>query len=177
MIKRNIALVVCLLLVAAGNLSAQKVKQNKQPDKPKNFDAIYRNPQEPARFPGCEEKVDEYRLGCSQQKLSEYVKSKMKYPKPCAKDSLEGISFVSFVVDTVGKVSQIRIDKKGPHPLMDKEALRVVKTFNKMKVKWVPARQNGKIVSSELVIPVKFKIKKPKPVVAPPDEDYQDPAK
>lgn len=59
------------------------------------------------------------------------------------------MSFVSFVVDTNGVVSQIRLDKKAVSPLMDKEALRIVKTFNKMKVKWISARQNGKKVSSE----------------------------
>jgi TonB family protein len=175
--KKRIFVIILFAVGLTNVVSAQKIKNNKQPEKPKNYAAIFRNPQEPARFPGCEEKVNEYRLGCSQQLMSEYIKSKLKYPKSCVKDSLEGMSFVSFVVDTNGVVGQIRIDKKAVSPQMDKEAIRIVKTFNKMKTKWVPAQQNGKKVMSELVIPVKFKIRKPKLTVAPPDEDYQDPSK
>lgn len=157
------------------SVSAQKVKKNVQPGKPKDYLPIYRSPEVQAMFPGCEGMVDEYRLGCSQQKLSEYVKSVMKYPKALARDSVEGMSFVSFVIDTTGLISHIRLDKPGTHPKFDKEALRIVKTFNKMKTKWSPATQNGKKVMSEKVIPVKFTIRKPKLMVAPvEDEDTID---
>ncbi len=159
------------LFACSGVVSAQKVKKNVQPDKPKDFLPIYRNPQVQAMFPGCEVTVDEYRLGCSQQKLTEYIKSVMKYPKSLARDTIEGMSFVSLVIDTSGNVSHIRIDKPGTHPKFDKEALRIAKTFNKMKTKWLPAMQNGKKVMSEKVIPVKFTIRKPKLMVVPPDED------
>lgn len=174
MIKNILVSIFCLILVSSCSTGK---KVNEQPGKPKSFEAIYRSPQESARFPGCEDKVDEYRMGCSQMKLSDYVKANMKYPKDCVKDSLEGMSFVSFVVDTNGVVSQVSLDKKSVNPSMDQEAIRIVKTFNKMDAKWIPAMQHGVKVSSELVIPIKFKIRKPKLQMAAPDEDApEDPA-
>lgn len=171
MIKNIFVSIFCMFIIASCSTS-KNVKQ--PPGKPKSFDAIYRSPQESARFPGCEDKVDEYRLGCAQMKLSDYVKANMKYPKDCVKDSLEGMSFVSFVIDTNGVVSQIALNKKAVNPSMDQEAIRIVKTFNKMNPKWIPARQHGLKVSSELVIPIKFKIRKPKLQVAAPVEDAPD---
>lgn len=171
MIKNILVSIFCLMLVASCSTSK---KVNEQPGKPKGFEAIYRNPQVSARFPGCEDKVDEYRMGCSQMKLSDYVKANMKYPKDCVKDSLEGMSFVSFVVDTNGVVSNVTLDKKSANPSMDQEAIRIVKTFNKMETKWIPATQNDIKVSSELVIPIKFKIRKPKLQIAAPLEDDPD---
>jgi protein TonB len=165
---------ILLLLLSVGflTINAQSNKRNNKA--PKSFDAIYRNPQVPAQFPGCQDKEPEYQLGCSQHNLSKYLKEKMKYPKACLKDSLEGISFVSVVIDTMGKLSQFRIDKPAPHPDMDKEALRLVKSMNKMKEKWISAKQGGRKVISQMVIPVKFRIKVPKPAPAILKEDDLD---
>ncbi len=167
---KKIGLVILLFMVGVSFASAQK--NNKKPTK--SFDAIYRNPQDPARFPGCEEKEREYLLGCSQHKLGLYIKEKMKYPKSCIKDSIEGISFVSIVVDTSGTLSEIKIDRKAPNPDMDKEALRIVKSMNKMKEKWIPAMQNGRKVTAQMVIPVKFKIKVPKPAPPPKQQEVDE---
>ncbi|HMG15745.1 MAG TPA: energy transducer TonB [Saprospiraceae bacterium] len=167
---KKIGLVILLFFIGVSFVSAQK--SNKKPTK--TFDAIYRNPQDPARFPGCEEKEREYLLGCSQHKLGLYIKEKIKYPKACVKDSIEGISFISIVVDTSGMLSQIHVDKKAPHPDMDKEALRIVKTMNKMKEKWIPGMQNGRKITSQTVIPVKFKIKVPKPAPAPKQQEVDE---
>lgn len=166
---KKLSLIIILLNAITITCIAQK--NNSRPSK--TFDAIYRNPQNPARFPGCEEKEPEYQLGCSQFKMAAYLKEKIKYPKVCIKDSIEGISFVSMVIDTSGILSQIKVDRKAPHPEMDKEALKVVKSMNKMKEKWVPATQNGKKVISQIVIPVKFKIKVPK-LAPPPKQEAEE---
>ena len=167
---KKLSILFVLLSLSILSVSAQ----NKKGKAPGNLDALYRSPQVPAQFPGCEDKDPQYQLGCSQHSLALYLKNKMKYPKACAKDSIEGISFVSMVIDTMGHLSKFKIDRKAPHPDMDKEALRLVKSMNKMKQKWVPARQNGRKVISQMVVPVKFRIKVPKPAPAPmPDNSDQ----
>lgn len=166
---KKFSILFFLVCVSVLTVSAQNNKRSNKP--PKSIEPLFRNPQVPAQFPGCQDKDPEYQLGCSQHNLSKYLKEKMKYPKSCVKDSLEGISFVAVVIDTMGKLSQMRIDKPAPHPDMDKEAIRLVKSMNKMKEKWIPAKQAGHKVISQMVIPVKFRIKVPKPARAIKKED------
>ena len=57
-----------------------------------------------------------------------------------------------FLVDVDGSVKEVKIIR-GIHPLMDKEAIRVIKLTSK---KWKPGRMNGEPVKVRMVIPVKF---------------------
>jgi|GEM_PF-2317284 len=143
-------------------VQAQKAKPGKKPVKQQEM--VHRSPSDPAQFPGCED-VQQYemKISCAQSKLAEYVKANLKYPKSCLRDSIEGIAFVEFVIGKDGKISQISLNKKSKHPDMDKEAMRLIKSMGKQKVIWIPAKHNGKIVISQTVLPIKFKINRPVP--------------
>ncbi|MFR3853121.1 MAG: TonB family protein [Odoribacter splanchnicus] len=64
-----------------------------------------------------------------------------------------GKVWVQFVVDEQGKVMQPQI-VKGIDPLLDQEALRIVK----LMPDWKPAQQNGKSVEASFLLPLDFSI-------------------
>ncbi len=89
-----------------------------------------------------------------QKALMDYMISNIKYPAEAKEKDIEGKVFVSFTVDADGKVSNVAI-AKGANKLLDDEAMRVVKSMPK----WKPAVKDGKAVSSEMTLPVVFKLK------------------
>jgi len=60
---------------------------------------------------------------------------------------------VSFVVGRNGKVQEVQV-LKGVHPLLDEEAVRVVKA----SPKWKPAKMDGNPVRITYRLPVIFRI-------------------
>ena len=83
-----------------------------------------------------------------------YVSTNTKYP-PIAKDAgIQGTVFVYFVVGKDGVVRDVRVLRPVDSRL-DAEATRVVKSLPK----FVPGRQQGKSVSVQYTIPVKFIIR------------------
>lgn len=85
--------------------------------------------------------------------LFKYIGGSMSYPKKAADEKAEGTVYVEFVVETNGKVTSPKI-AKGFHPLLDEEALRVVKG----SPDWIPGKQNGAAVRVKMVLPIKFKL-------------------
>lgn len=89
-----------------------------------------------------------------QKALMDYMISNVKYPTEAKEKNIEGKVFVSFTIDAKGKVTNVAI-AKGADKLLDDEAMRVVKSMPK----WKPATKDGKAVSSEMTLPVLFKLK------------------
>lgn len=85
--------------------------------------------------------------------LFKFLGTEMKYPKEAKQVGIEGKVFVQFVVNKKGEVTNIKI-LKGIHPLLDKEAIRVVEKMPN----WKPGKQNGKTVSVKYNLPLSFKI-------------------
>ena len=88
------------------------------------------------------------------EKLFEYLKQHMRYPKVAEKDSIEGRVIVSFVVERNGKLTNFKV-VKSPDPSLSEEALRVTKSMPK----WNPAKQFGKPVRTKYTIPINFQLK------------------
>ena len=88
------------------------------------------------------------------EKLFEYLKQHMRYPKVAEKDSIEGRVIVSFIVERNGKLTNFKV-VKSPDPSLSKEALRVAKSMPK----WKPAKQFGKPVRTKYTIPINFRLK------------------
>jgi len=57
--------------------------------------------------------------------LRNTIKENITYPEEAIKDSLQGKVYVTFVVTKTGKVENAKI-ARGIHPVLDKEAIRVV---------------------------------------------------
>ena len=56
-----------------------------------------------------------------------------------------------FVISKTGEVTDVSI-ARGVHPLLDKEAIRVVRELPA----WTPGEQNGKVVAVRYAVPVWF---------------------
>ncbi len=87
--------------------------------------------------------------------LMYYVAHNLRYPAPAQKAKVQGTVFVKFVVSASGAVSGVRV-QKGIGAGCDEEAVRVVSQMPK----WTPARQYGKPVPVEYVLPVQFALER-----------------
>lgn len=85
--------------------------------------------------------------------LFNYIAARIRYPLIASENGIEGQVVVSFVVMEDGSISNPRI-KKSVDPMLDKEALRLIKDMPK----WIPAKQDGKNVACEYSLPINFKL-------------------
>jgi protein TonB len=88
------------------------------------------------------------------QKLHEFIKKNLRYPKECADSGIQGRVIIAFIVERNGKLSNIRV-VKSVNPALDKEALRIVNLMPNM----VPGKQNGRTVRVKFLIPITFRPK------------------
>ena len=77
----------------------------------------------------------------------------IKYPDEAKKKNIKGKVFVSFVVNKEGKVENAKIER-GVDPLLDKEALRVIKQLKT----WKPGEQKGIKVKVKFTVPIDFSL-------------------
>lgn len=117
--------------------SAQFVPKEIKPD----ANGIYEVAEEMPQFPG------------GMGKLMEYISKNMQYPAEAQKQKVEGRVVVQMVVDAEGNVTNPRI-LQGVNPLLDKEALRLMKDMPK----WTPGKQNGEAVAVKYTLPVMFQL-------------------
>lgn len=79
----------------------------------------------------------------------------MVYPAEAFVNKIQGDVIVSFIVDTDGSITDVKVANP-VHPALDAEAVRVVKTIPK---KFSPGKKDGKAVKTTINLPVKFKLK------------------
>jgi len=77
----------------------------------------------------------------------------IKYPEQAVKEGIQGRVTVRFIVEKDGSISDVK-PVLSVHPLLNKEAVRVVKSMPK----WTPGKQNGKPVRVRFNLPVMFKL-------------------
>lgn len=85
--------------------------------------------------------------------LIKYIHKHLKYPTKAKENKIQGKVFVRFVVMPVGKVKKVQI-ARGVHPLLDAEAVRIVKSLPL----WKPGKARGKSKPVWFTVPVNFKI-------------------
>ncbi|MGD0711891.1 MAG: TonB family protein [Bacteroidales bacterium] len=83
--------------------------------------------------------------------LRKYLLQNTHYPDDARLKHISGIVLVQCVISKNGDVLNVST-KKGINPLLDNEALRVIKSLPK----WKPARRKGYAVNMMLVFPIKF---------------------
>jgi len=116
-------------------------------------EAVFTNPMEMPRFPGCEELAKDERHPCSINKLMEFVGANVRYPEAAKAEGVQGTVLVEFIVDTKGKVIEPKV-KKSVSPSLDAEAIRVINSMPR----WIPGKEEGTIVNSLMSFPIKFKL-------------------
>lgn len=97
------------------------------------------------------EQMPEFQGG--QEAMMKFINKNTKYPAVARRMGIEGSVFVSFVVDTEGRISEVTAIK-GISPDCDKEAVRVISSMPP----WKSGKQNGKAVKVRFVLPIKFKL-------------------
>lgn len=103
-------------------------------------------------FPGCEGLSRAEQRECFQQKIQEHVAKNFQYPQTAQELGIQGKVFVLFKINNEGLVAGIQT--RGPDPLLEKEAKRIIASLPKMK----PGRQRNKNVSVPYSIPIFFKL-------------------
>jgi periplasmic protein TonB len=84
----------------------------------------------------------------------QYMAKSITYPKEAMDKGLQGVVYVSYVVEKDGSITNAKV-VRGIGGGCDEEALRVVKTMPK----WTPGKQNGKLVRVQFNMPISFKLK------------------
>ncbi|MCF0056722.1 TonB family protein [Dyadobacter sp. CY356] len=95
------------------------------------------------QFPGGEEA------------LAKYIQSNIRYPEEAIGVSAGGIALVSFTINSNGDVRKPKLVKEIGLGI-DDEALRLVLNMPR----WEPARQNGRAVSMEYTLSIRFNLKR-----------------
>jgi protein TonB len=122
-----------LLFFCCFSVSGQKKTVPKTPEK------IFQFAEQMPEFPG------------GQDSLMRHIGRTIRYPQQAMLNSESGTSYITFVVDTLGRITEPQVLKSAA-PSLDAEALRVVSTMPK----WNPGKQNGKNVAVKFTLPIKF---------------------
>jgi len=85
--------------------------------------------------------------------FSNWVQRNIIYPDAAMDRDLEGRIITEFIIGKKGQIEEIKI-LRGIDPLLDNEALRVLK----LSPLWKPGKQNGDPVRVKLVLPIIFKL-------------------
>lgn len=130
-VSLKVALMMLVLLFSFMTSTAQTKKNNMV------FDVVEVMPQ----FPG------------GQIAMLQYLMKNIKYPEQAMKEGIQGRVTVRFIVEKDGSISDVK-PVLSVHPLLNKEAVRVVKSMPK----WSPGKHNGKPVRVRFNLPVMFKL-------------------
>ncbi|GAB3833121.1 hypothetical protein GCM10028821_25590 [Hymenobacter jeollabukensis] len=85
--------------------------------------------------------------------LMQAIATRTRYPAKAQRNDITGKVFISFVVDRQGRLQNANVSQAA-HPLLDAEALRVVRTLSG----WTPARLDGDVVDVQFGVPVTFRL-------------------
>ena len=149
--KENlVTMIVILLMMTVGNIAcAQNVPLIIDPDK---VDQYLAERKDTINVYDCVEQMPSFPGGT--QKLKEFIEKNLRYPKELEESCVQGRVIVRFIVERNGKLSNVKV-VKSVHPVLDKEALRIVK----LMPRWIPGRQNGITVRVKCYIPIIFRLK------------------
>jgi protein TonB len=106
-------------------------------------------------YPGCEDEPNnEAKKKCMSAMVKEFIQA--NFNTALAADlGLEGTQkiFVTFKIDKTGKVADIR--SRAPHPKLEEEAAKVVKSLPRM----IPGKQRGSPVGVLYALPIMFQVR------------------
>ena len=83
--------------------------------------------------------------------LVKHLSKNIKYPAESKKNKVKGKVVVSFVIDKIGKVTNVKV-VKSLNEECDKEAVRVISTMPN----WIPGEKDGQKVDVLFSLPINF---------------------
>ncbi len=83
-----------------------------------------------------------------------FLSKNVKYPKKAINNNIQGRVYVSFVVEKNGEITDVKL-ARGQHPLIDQEAMRVVR---EMPI-WSPGISHNRIRRIRYNLPVVFQLR------------------
>lgn len=92
--------------------------------------------------------------GGDANKFSAWVNSQLEYPEEARQNGVMGRVVVEFTIDIDGSITNVSLKRKA-HPLLDAEALRVIK----QSPKWTPGMDKGQKVPVTYTFPVVFSLR------------------
>ncbi len=101
-------------------------------------------------FPGCENASN--KRDCFNKMFQKHISKNFRYPKEAHKKGIQGRVNVMLTIDEAGKVTNIH--KRGPHKLLEDEAVRIIERLPNM----TPGKHKGKPVGVPYSIPITFKL-------------------
>ncbi len=90
--------------------------------------------------------------------MHKFLARHIRYPTAASRAGIEGEVFIRFEISESGRIRDPQVIKRLGGGT-DEEALRVVLNMPT----WKPAKQNGRPVPTEYILPIEFKIDKPEP--------------
>jgi protein TonB len=84
--------------------------------------------------------------------LRKYIAMNVTYPQEASNNNIQGKVILQFEITNEGKVGKVKVVRK-VHPILDKEAIRVVKSLPQ----FIPGKQKGKAVNTWYTIPINFR--------------------
>jgi protein TonB len=90
-------------------------------------------------------------LGGDLNSFRTWVEKNLEYPAIAAENGISGKVYVQFAVNSKGDVVDVKV-LRGVDPSLDKESIRVIMS----SPKWNPAKQGGRNVKQQFVIPLSF---------------------
>jgi len=103
-------------------------------------------------FPGCEKLSEIKKRECFQDKMNRHIAQNFRYPKIAQDNGIQGRIWIKFVVGKDGNVSEIKT--RGPDPILEKEAVRIISLLPKIK----PGEVGGIKVRVPFSISIDFKL-------------------
>ena len=131
-------------MVPGAKLNLERLKQD---------DMLYGNADSIGKKPCSDSNFVEASYPGGNAALMKYIRETIRYPEVSIDRNESGKVYLSFIVETDGKLSHINVER-GVSAEIDQEAMRI---FIKSP-KWVPAVCNGTTVRSRYKIPINFSL-------------------
>ena len=85
----------------------------------------------------------------------DFIRKEMRYPEEAKNAANQARVNLQFISEKAGSPAQPRI-VRSVHPLLDKEALRIIRQMPK----WTPGKQDGRPQRVLYTIPIQFRLPK-----------------
>lgn len=169
MIARPVLLtvLVCFAIVvataqASGQTNKGEVTEQPTPNEPIftpiEEEVIYKVVDIMPLFASCNEDLPSSdQKECADELMLAYIYDELAYPIEDQMTHLGGTCVCSFVVDTSGRLTDIKV-LRSVSPTIDKEAIRIVQSMNNREDKWIAGQLAGRKVKVQYTLPIKFKV-------------------